>query len=309
VGARLQNNEVVMSEETALELVLPARSAELPGGLAVRRALPRRQRRMVGPFVFVDQMGPAPLAADREVTVLPHPHIGLSTITYLFEGEGLHRDSLGTVQRILPGEVNWMTAGRGIVHSERLRAGASGRVFGAQIWVALPRALEECAPSFEHYDAAAVPVIDADGVRTSVIAGSWSGATSRVRVSSPLFYAESVVARGATLLVAPEYPERALYVVEGELRVGSRSLVAGDLAVLRSDAAVRCHGVDAARVLLLGGAPLDEPRFISWNFVSSSRERLRQAAEDWRQQRFGRIDGETAYIPLPEDGSAPVNYP
>ncbi|MFO7178856.1 MAG: pirin family protein [Pseudomonadota bacterium] len=290
------------------ELVLEARRAELPGGLAVRRALPRRQRRMVGPFVFVDQMGPVAVEPGREFTVLPHPHIGLSTLTYLFEGEGLHRDSLGSVQRLLPGEVNWMTAGRGVVHSERLRAAAS-RVFGVQIWVALPRDLEECDPSFDHYGADAVATVQEGDVTLRIIAGSLFGARSAVRVSSPLFYVEALLPPGAELAVPDEYPERAVFVVEGALTVGTTRLHSGVLAFLPAGLAVPCRAQESTRLLLLGGTPLEGPRHILWNFVSSSQERLARAADDWRHLRFPRIPGETAYIPLPQDGHEPVNYP
>jgi redox-sensitive bicupin YhaK (pirin superfamily) len=297
------------TKEAELELVLRAREAVLPGGLGVRRALPQARRRMVGPFVFVDQMGPATLEADQEITVLPHPHIGLSTVTYLFEGEGEHRDSLGTVQRILPGEVNWMTAGRGIAHSERMRAGASGRVFGVQIWVALPRAMEEATPRFEHYGAEAVHVLEEGGVSTRLIAGTLFGARSAVRVSSPLFYAEARTEAGSVLRLPAEHAERALFVVEGAVTVGAKALSSGDMAVFHAGGEVRCHSDVPCRLLLLGGEPLDGPRHIVWNFVSSSRDRIDQAASDWRAQRFDRVPGETSYIPLPEDGGAPVNYP
>ena len=292
-----------------LELVLAARQADLPGGLHVQRAIPQARRRMVGPFVFVDQMGPAPYPADHEIVVLPHPHIGLSTVTYLFEGDGLHRDSLGTVQRILPGEVNWMTAGRGIVHSERMRSGSEGRVFGIQTWVALPQRLEECEPTFEHYDATAVPVLEDGGVTIRVIAGSLYGASSGVRASSPLFYVEACMTAGSVLRLPADYDERAAFIVEGAVRLKETTLHAGEIAFFQRGHEVLLHADAPARVLLLGGEPLDGPRYISWNFVSSSKERLKQAAEDWRHGRFDRVPGETAYIPLPEDGSAPVDYP
>jgi redox-sensitive bicupin YhaK (pirin superfamily) len=292
-----------------LELVMLARSADLPGGLHVRRAIPQARRRMVGPFVFVDQLGPATRAAEQELAILPHPHIGLSTVTYLFEGEGLHRDSLGTVQRIVPGEVNWMTAGRGIAHSERLRAGASGRVYGVQLWVALPKHLEECAPTFEHYDASAVPVLDDGEVTIRLIAGALFGARSGVRTSSPLFYAEVQLAQSAVLRLPPEYDERAAFVIEGDVALRETTLSAGEIAFFQRGVDVLVTANRPARLLLLGGEPLDGPRYIAWNFVSSSRERLEQAAEDWRRQRFAPVPHENAYIPLPEDGDAPVDYP
>ncbi|HEU4403924.1 MAG TPA: pirin family protein [Polyangiaceae bacterium] len=295
--------------EPDLELVLVARDVDLPGGLPVRRALPQAQRRMVGPFVFVDQMGPAASATDHEVTILAHPHIGLSTVTYLFEGEGLHRDSLGTVQRIVPGEINWMTAGRGIAHSERMRPGPSGRMFGIQTWVALPRPLEECAPTFEHYGTEAAPLLEDGGVTTRLVAGSLFGVSSGVRVSSPLFYAEVQMRAGSIWRLPAEYDERAAFVVEGSVSAGEVALRPGEIGFFRRGGEVLLRAEGPSRLLLLGGEPLEGPRYISWNFVSSSKDRLKQAASDWRHQRFDRIPGETAYLPLPEDGSAPVNYP
>lgn len=295
--------------DDVLELVLRAKEAAIPGGLQVRRAIPQIGRRSVGPFVFVDQMGPTTLAAGQEITVLPHPHIGLATVTYLFEGEGLHRDSLGVAQPILPGEVNWMSAGRGIVHSERLRAGPGGRLYGVQTWVALPRALEESEPWFRHYDADAAPSFTVGTSEVKLIAGSLLGATSQVQVDSPLFYADVRMPPGAALDVPATYEERAVYVVEGDLDLGARPVRAGEMAFLRPGAEAALLAPQGALVLLLGGDALDGPRHISWNFVSSSKERLEQAAEDWRQQRFPRVPGETAYIPLPRDGSEPVNYP
>lgn len=292
-----------------LELVMIAKQADLPGGLHVRRALPQAKRRSVGPFVFLDQMGPTDCAANHEIAILSHPHIGLSTITYLFEGEGLHRDSLGTVQRILPGEVNWMTAGRGVVHSERMRAGASGRMFGVQMWVALPKILEESAPGFEHYDASAVPVLEEGGVSSRLIAGSLFGASSKVKTSSAMFYAEARLEPGAVLQLPAEYDERAAYVVEGSVQLTETSLGSGEMAFFHRGGEVLLRANEPSRLLLLGGEPLDGPRYISWNFVSSSRDRLEQAARDWQRQRFARIPGETAFIPLPRYGDAPVNYP
>lgn len=292
-----------------VELVLEARRAELPGGLHVRRAIPQRQRRSVGPFVFVDQMGPADFPPDGGADVLSHPHIGLSTLTWLFQGEGVHKDSLGYVQPLLPGEVNWMTAGKGIVHAEFMRGGGDRRLYGVQTWVALPRADEECEPSFAHYGTEAVPVLEEKGVRMKLIAGALFGARSEVRVSSPLFYVEARMEAGAQLALPPEYEERALYLVEGSVALDDRELGSGEMAFFSRgcDVLVRAH--TPSLLLLLGGDPLDGPRYISWNFVSSSRERLEQAAEDWRNQRFPRIPGETAYIPLPRDGTEPVNYP
>src|SRR3954470_18984772 len=224
--------------QAPVDLVLAARSAALPGGLHVLRAMPQRQRRIVGPFVFVDQMGPSPCAAGDEITVLPHPHIGLSTVTYLFEGEGLHRDSLGTVQPIRPGEVNWMTAGGGIVHSERMRPGTSGRIFGMQLWVALPGRFEESPPTFEHYDAGSTATFEDRGVAVRVIAGSLLGARSAVRTHSPLFYADVKLSAGGVLRVPPEYEERATFVVEGSARIGETTLRQGEIAFFQRGAEV-----------------------------------------------------------------------
>lgn len=295
--------------ETDLELVLVARHADLPGGLHVRRALPQRQRRMVGPFVFVDRMGPTAYPPGEGADVLSHPHIGLSTLTWLFAGEGLHKDSLGTVQRLLPGEVNWMTAGGGIVHAEFLRAAAGGQVHGVQTWVALPQRLEECAPSFEHYGRDAVPEVDGDGIRARIVAGSLFGRTSSVRTSSPLFYVEVRMEPGAALSLSREYEERAAFVLEGRVALPEAVLGPGEIGFFARGREILLRAEEESLLLLLGGEPLDGPRFISWNFVSSSRERLAQAAADWRAGRFPRILGETRFIPLPADGAGPVDYP
>jgi redox-sensitive bicupin YhaK (pirin superfamily) len=292
-----------------LELVMAARGADLPGGLHVLRAIPQAQRRMVGPFVFVDQMGPAQFPQGDALTVLSHPHIGLSTITWLFEGEGEHLDSLGTVQRLLPGEVNWMTAGGGIVHAERMRPSTSGRMFGMQIWVALPKRMEDQAPSFQHSGADGVPLLEDGGVSTRLIAGSAFGATAGVKGSSPLFYAEVRMEAGSVLRLPADYDERAAFVMDGAVSLTQATVRAGEIAFFQRGAEVLLCAAEPARLMLLGGEPLDGPRYIFWNFVSSSRDRLKQAADDWRHRRFARIPGETTYIPLPEDGDAAVYYP
>lgn len=297
------------THDSELELVLFAKQAELPGGLRVRRAIPQLRRRTVGPFVFIDQMGPTALDSTAEITVLPHPHIGLSTLTYLFEGEGIHRDSLGTVQRLRPGEVNWMTAGSGIAHSERFYAGPAGRVFGVQIWVALPRDQEESPPSFQHYGVTAVPVLEHDGVTTRLIAGSLLGVSSAVETSSPLFYAEAQLESGSLLRLPAEYDERAAFVLQGAVLLTETKLQAGEIAFFQRGKEILFRAQEPTRVLLLGGQPLDGPRYISWNFVSSSKQRLARAAEDWRNQHFARVPDETSYIPLPEDGNEAVDYP
>ena len=299
-------------EAAEVELVLAARSADLGGGMSVLRALPQARRRMVGPFVFLDQMGPVDFAAGGASDVRMHPHIGLSTVTYLFEGEGLHRDTVGSVQRILPGDVNWMTAGRGIAHSEHITHAAGtpgGRVLGIQIWVALPKAVEETAPSFVHHAASTLPEFGDGGARIRLVAGSLFGERSPVKTHSELFYADVALEPGAVLGLTAEHEERAAYVVDGSVELSTGTLQAGNLAVFQRGAEVCLRASEGARVLLLGGEPMDGPRHIWWNFVSSSKERIEQAKEDWRAQRFGRIEGETEFIPLPGTPPPPVNYP
>lgn len=294
-----------MTDSPDVELVLAARSADLPGGLHVLRALPQARRRMVGPFVFLDQMGPGPA-----IGVGRHPHIGLSTVTYLFEGEVVHRDSLGTVQRIMPGAVNWMTAGSGISHSERTPAGFEGRMYGIQIWVALPKEHEETAPTFVHHAAESLPQLDDAGARIRVVAGAFGGARSPVKTHSELFYAVAETDAGTVLQVKPSHEERAVYVVDGSVELGGGTLKPGELAVLARGREVLLRTGDGSRVLLFGGEPLESPRHIYWNFVSSSKDRIEQAKSDWRAQRFGAIEGEPGWIPLPGDPEPPVaNYP
>ena len=302
--------------EGAVEAVVNTRARELVEGFKVRRVLPSVKRRMVGPFIFLDQMGPEILGAGRGLDVAPHPHIGLATVTYLFEGELLHRDSLGTVQPISSGAVNWMTAGGGIAHSERTpveaRQGGS-ELFGIQSWVALPLKEEESAPDFAHHEAAVLPVVEGEGKRVRLIAGSLYGARSPVRTLSEMFYADATLAPGAVLPLSVEHEERAVYVVEGSVEVIPErdTYVAGQLLLLRPGAEVSVRGASgqAARLMLLGGAPLEGKRHIWWNFVSSSPERIEQAKEDWQAGRFAHVPGETERIPLPATGPAVVRYP
>jgi len=270
--------------EGAVEAVVVTRARELVEGFKVRRVLPSARRRMVGPFIFLDQMGPEVLRAGGGLDVAPHPHIGLATVTYLFSGELMHRDSLGSAQLIRPGEVNWMTAGRGIAHSERTpleaRRGVS-ELFGVQSWVALPMDVEETEPDFSHHDASALPFFEGEGKAVRLIAGSLYGARSPVRTLSEMFYADVRLAAGATLEVPSEHEERAAYVVEGsvELMPEREVFEAGQLLVLRPSAEVllRCADASPSRLMLLGGEPLDGARHIWWNFVSSSTERIEQA--------------------------------
>lgn len=272
------------------------------GGFSVARVLPAIERRMVGPFVFLDQMGPAVFAPGTGIDVRPHPHIGLATVTYLFRGEILHRDSLGTVQAIRPGEINWMTAGRGIAHSERtpptVRA-EGGTLAGMQSWVALPKDDEETAPRFAHHGAATLPIVAGDGRHVRVLIGALYGACSPVRTFSETLYADVALASGVVLPVPAEPEERALYLVDGAVEIADETLAPGRLLVLRPAAEVVVTARSAARLMLLGGAKLDGPRHIWWNFVSSSQDRIEQAKADWRDGRFSPVPGDSEHIPLP----------
>jgi redox-sensitive bicupin YhaK (pirin superfamily) len=287
-----------------VELILLPRAPDL-GGFEVRRALPAHERQMIGPFIFFDQMGPGEFLAGRGLDVRPHPHIGLATVTYLFEGEILHRDSLGSRQPIVPGDVNWMTAGSGIAHSERTDPGLrihNNRLFGIQSWVALPQAAEEVAPGFVHHPRASLPLLDDGGVRLRLIAGTGWGLVAPVAVSSPLFYADTVLAPGATVPLPDEHEERAAYVLDGEVEVAGDRFQPGRMLVFRArDHLALRAGPKGARLLLLGGAPMDGPRYLFWNFVASSPERIEQAKADWNAGRFGKVPGDEAeFIPLPE---------
>jgi redox-sensitive bicupin YhaK (pirin superfamily) len=275
------------------------------GGFEVRRALPAKQRQMVGPFIFFDQMGPGEFLTGKGVDVRPHPHIGLSTVTYLFEGEILHRDSLGTEQPIAPGDVNWMTAGRGIAHSERTaiaRRVGPHRLAGIQSWVALPKAQEERAPDFTHHPGASLPVLEDGGVRLRLIAGQGWGQAAPVAVASELFYADAVLAPDAALPL-PDHEERGVWVMEGEVSVGGVRFEAGRMLVFRAGDAISVQaGAAGARLLLLGGAAMDGPRYLFWNFVSSSRERIEEAKQAWARDRMGLVvpGDDKEWIPLPE---------
>jgi redox-sensitive bicupin YhaK (pirin superfamily) len=300
------------STDGGLEVVIVPRSRDLGDGFEVRRALPSIERRTVGPFVFLDQMGPADFPAGGGLDVRPHPHIGLATVTYLLEGEILHRDSLGTVQPIRPGEVNWMTAGRGIVHSERTapeRRRGGERLFGLQAWVALPLEHEETAPDFRHIGEEALPSWSEGGCRVRLIAGTFGGERSPVPALSPMVYADAALDAGARLAVPPEHEERALYIAEGSIELAGSRHEAGRLLVLRSGSTVELSAPSGARLLLLGGAPLDGRRHLWWNFVASSPERIERAKADWKEGRFPPVPGETEFIPLPESPPPPVRYP
>ncbi len=293
-----------------IELVIDQRRKDL-GGFEVGRVLPAAARRMVGPFVFVDHMGPSDFArgVSREMDVRPHPHIGLSTVTYLFDGEIMHRDSLGTMQAIRAGEVNWMTAGRGITHSERFeRARLQGdRLHGIQSWVALPEADEENAPAFSHHGIADLPLLEEKGVVARLVAGRAFGAEARVRTHSPMFYTHWALAAGAVAAVPPEYPERAAYVATGEVEVAGRGFGPGKMLVLTPGDTVAFRARQPSTVMLLGGEPVGQ-RYLEWNFVSSSRERIAQAKADWRAGRMALPQADhDEFIPLPADPATPPN--
>lgn len=297
-----------------MAIVPPVR--DLGDGFKVRRSLPSPKRQMIGPFIFFDEMGPVVLEPGRGLDVRPHPHIGLATVTYLFQGEILHRDSLGSVQPIRPGEVNWMTAARGIVHSERtppaLRS-AEKPLSGIQAWVALPRDAEEGEPAFAHVGADALPSIEADGARVRIIAGSVHGARADVSIPADLFYADVALDPGAKLPLETQYEERAAYIVEGMLQVqpGEELYPAGQLVVFRPGAALILAAPRSApvRFMLLGGDAVEEPHYIWWNFVSSSRDRIEQAKQDWKSGRFPAVPQESEFIPLPESPPPRVDYP
>jgi redox-sensitive bicupin YhaK (pirin superfamily) len=276
---------------------------DLGGGFQVQRLLPSFPHKMVGPFIFFDHFGPVGFAPGQGVDVRPHPHIGLATVTYLFEGSMMHRDSAGSVQRIEPGDVNWMTAGIGIVHSERSTPedrAAGHTLHGLQTWVALPKTHEQREPSFSHHAKVELPVILAPGVTMRVIAGTAFGQRAPTPTFSPIFYVAVEMAAGATLELVPEHEERGVYAVEGELRVAGDALPPRHMAVLEPWTTVRVDAVSASRCMLLGGAKMDGDRLIWWNFVASSRELIDAASARWRAQGFPPVPGETEFIPLPE---------
>jgi redox-sensitive bicupin YhaK (pirin superfamily) len=286
----------------AIEHVIVPRARDL-GGFQVRRALPAAEKQMIGPFIFFDQMGPAEFLIGGGIDVRPHPHIGLATVTYLFEGEVYHRDSLGTSLAIRPGEVNLMTAGRGIVHSERETSEAKAaprRLFGIQAWAALPNTHEEAAPAFAHHGTDKLPRIAGDGKRVRLVMGSAYGARSPVSFPHESLFAEAVLAPGAVLPLDPDYDERAVYVASGEIDIAGDTFAEGRLLVFKPGDRISILANTQSRLMLLGGEPMDGPRHIWWNFVSSSKERIEQAKEDWRRKRFALVPGDDEeFIPLP----------
>jgi len=282
--------------------IIGARERDL-GGFSVRRILPSAEQQMVGPFIFFDHLGPAEFAPGHGIDVRPHPHISLATVTYLFSGSLEHRDSLGSVREIRPGDVNWMNAGRGIVHSERTprEARAAGHhIHGIQSWVALPDGEEDIGPDFTHYPAHTLPQLKLDGTALSVIAGSAFGLQSPVRTLWPTLYVHAEMSAGAALEAPAGHTERAVYVAHGSVSIGGTLAREGELAVLSPAARVALRTSVGARIMLLGGERFASPRFIYWNFVASSRERIERAKERWAAGEFPKVPGDDEFIPLPE---------
>jgi redox-sensitive bicupin YhaK (pirin superfamily) len=281
--------------------VLKPKIADL-GDFTVRRVLPQVGNRHVGPFIFFDHMGPVDFAPGKGIDVRPHPHIGLATVTYLFAGEIVHRDSLGAVQPIRLGDVNWMTAGRGIVHSERtgpeLRA-SGGPVHGIQIWVGLPKRDEEAEPAFHHHPKDTLPTITANGMLMRIIVGTAFGLESPVRIHSPMFYVDVDAPAAGRVRAPDEFAERAIYVVEGGVSVEGQLIGTGEMAILAEGERALVDATGKSRFVMLGGGRLDGERHIWWNFVSSDKERIERAKADWKEGRFAGVPGETEFIPLP----------
>ena len=290
-------------ESPSVELIVDARPRDV-GGFEVRRVLPSMRRRLVGPFIFFDHLGPIRLPPGAGIDVRPHPHIELATLTYLFEGELDHRDSLGTFQAIRPGDVNWMVAGRGIVHSER--SSAESRKSGVhahaiQCWVALPLEHEQIEPRFEHHAESSIPKTRVEGVNVEVVAGTAYGVRSPIGVLSPTLYVHALLEAGARLPVDDTHAARAIYVVQGAIGCDGRTFRPGTMVVLRAGAEVTIVAHEASRAMLLGGAPLTGERYVDWNFVSSSKERIERAKDDWGHRRFPAVPGDDVeFIPLPE---------
>lgn len=303
---------------SAIETLIVPRAVDL-GEMTVRRALPSVKRQMVGPFIFFDQMGPAEFLTDQGIDVRPHPHINLATVTYLFEGEIVHRDSLGTHVSIEPGAVNWMRAGKGIVHSERTsdeRKRNGQRLFGIQTWVALPEDQEETDPAFMHHGAAELPVVSENGLTARLIAGEAYGAASPLKVASPTLYADVSLIAGAKLPIDPGYDERAAYTIGGTISVAGETFEPGQLLIFRRGDALTVKAETDARIMLFGGEPMGGPRYIWWNFVSSRKERIDLAKKEWAAGRFETIPGDAEeFIPLPDQPGEPrralggVHYP
>ncbi|MBN8979132.1 MAG: pirin family protein [Rhizobiales bacterium] len=287
----------------ALDLVIVPRTRDLGDGFAVRRALPHGKRQMVGPFIFFDHFGPVQFVSGQGMDVRPHPHIGLATVTYLFDGSIMHRDSEGNVQEIQPGAMNLMTAGRGIAHSERtpnVQRANGQKMLGLQSWIALPKDREEIAPTFQHYGADSLPSVQDSGFTARVIAGSSFGVASKVDMVSPWFYAEVSLDEGKTVPLDADHEERAIYVVDGEVEIAGERFEGPRMLIFRPGDRITVRATRPTRMMFLGGTALEGPRYVWWNFVSSSKERIEQAKEDWKSGRFEAVPDETEFIPLPE---------
>jgi hypothetical protein len=287
----------------AIETVIVPRLRDV-GAFKVRRALPAAGRQMVGPFIFLDHVGPGEMISSESFDVRPHPHIGLATVTYILDGSIVHRDSIGSEQPINPGDVNWMTAGKGIAHSERAPKGSLGkkvRVHGFQTWVALPKRSEEADPSFVHRGKGDLPVIAGDGATVRLAVGSLYGETAPVDTFTEMFLADAVLEAGARLPLDPSHEERSAYIAEGTVEIGGDTFDEGRLVVFKPGDGMTVTAKTQARLILLGGEPMDGPRHIWWNFVSSSKERIEQAKQDWKSGRFDKVFGdEEDFIPLPD---------
>jgi redox-sensitive bicupin YhaK (pirin superfamily) len=298
----MSSDPVTALASESVELVVVPRATDL-GGFGVRRALPSANKRMVGPFVFLDHMGPADFAAGAGIDVRPHPHIGLATLTYLLEGEMFHRDSLGSAQAIAPGAVNLMTAGRGIVHSERSPAGfraSGGRMNGLQFWLGLPQHFEETDPAFEHHEREALPQLDGDGWRLRLVIGTLHGLRAPVRTFSTCFLADVELDAGAVYEFCGGHDERAFYLVSGAVEIDGAPFPAGQLIVIRPGAQAALRATEPSRLAAIGGEVMDGPRFVWWNFVSSDRERIRAARAEWEAGRFQMVEGDPDFMPAPE---------
>ena len=289
----------------SVALVVLPRTGDI-GGFEVKRALPSQGKRMVGPFVFWDQMGPGTFGAGQGLDVRPHPHIGLSTVTYLFRGSMAHKDSLGNDLVIQPGQVNLMTAGKGIVHSERSdpdSRAVPSELYGIQSWLALPKDQAECDPAFDHYPASDIPKKAEKGVSITQIMGSAFGLTSPVKMAHPTLYAETLLEKDAWLELAPDYAERALYIVEGEIEIDGTVFGESQLVVLKEGESITYTAISDAHVMVLGGDTMDGPRLLWWNYVGTSKDRIRQAAIDWEAGRFPTVPSDDEeFIPLPDLG-------
>jgi redox-sensitive bicupin YhaK (pirin superfamily) len=289
----------------ALANVIVPRTVDLGDGFSVRRALPSARTRMVGPFIFFDHFGPAEFRAGAGLDVRPHPHIGLATVTYLFDGEIMHRDSLGTALAIRPGEVNWMTAGRGIVHSERTGAekrATGSPIHGLQMWVALPKAHEEMSPAFAHHDTVEFPVVAENGKNVRLVVGSAYGAKSPVPVVHETLFADVHLKAGSSVPLDADHEERAVYMITGEIGIAGDKFGPGQLLVFRPGDTVTITAAQDSHFVICGGAAMDGPRHIWWNFVSSSKDRIEQAKADWKTGHFQKVPGDDIeFIPLPEN--------